>query len=314
MDKTEVIISAVDQTKAAFESVSRGLGGIEGALGGINGTAAKIPMIGTAMATVFGGVNFTQVIKGLIDTGDEMNDMSQRTGIAVQSLGAYKMAAEQSGASLGAVAIGVKGLSATMLAHGAEFKKIGIDTQDADKAFRQLADVFASMPDGMEKASLAVKLFGRSGMELIPMLNLGSKGMETAAQQSAEYAKQMAVLAPKADQFNDSLKRISVNFQVIGAELANEVLPSLSKFAEKMAEAQGSGAGFFGAMIAGFKTSDLASKSLQELREQAGALQGKISVLQNNGPLMGGAIKASIASMPFIPPPSRKSLMTMSGA
>jgi hypothetical protein len=41
----------------------------------------------------------------------------------------------------------------------------------------QAADGFAHMPDGVEKTRLAIALFGRSGKDMIPMLNLGSQAI-----------------------------------------------------------------------------------------------------------------------------------------
>ena len=102
------------------------------------------------------------------------------------------MIAEQSGPSLDQVGRGIKSLSAAMLTHGAAFKAAGIDTLDADKAFRQLSDLFAVMPDGMQKTALAMKLFGREGMSLIPLLNEGSRGLDESARKSAQYAEAMA--------------------------------------------------------------------------------------------------------------------------
>ena len=37
----------------------------------------------------------------------------------------------------------------------------------------QVADVFANLEDGAVKTALAVKLFGKSGMDMIPFLNRG---------------------------------------------------------------------------------------------------------------------------------------------
>ncbi len=65
------------------------------------------------------------------------------------------------------------------------FDALGIKTKDAKGNLRDLndvmleaADAFAKMPDGAEKAGLAVKLFGRSGTDLIPVLNQGRAGLQ----------------------------------------------------------------------------------------------------------------------------------------
>ena len=65
------------------------------------------------------------------------------------------------------------------------FVDLGITTHDAAGNIRPMNDLmldaansFAAMPDGAEKAGLAVKLFGRSGTDLIPILNEGKDGIQ----------------------------------------------------------------------------------------------------------------------------------------
>lgn len=52
--------------------------------------------------------------------------------------------------------------------------------------FKRLADVFAAAPDGIEKTSLAMELFGRQGQQLIPVLNKGSAGINELIQKANE--------------------------------------------------------------------------------------------------------------------------------
>lgn len=47
-----------------------------------------------------------------------------------------------------------------------------------------LADKFKAMPSGAEKTALALKLFGRSGTDMLPMLNKGSEGLALLAKKS----------------------------------------------------------------------------------------------------------------------------------
>jgi hypothetical protein len=290
---TAVTLSAQDRTKAAFDSIGERLRGLEAAGSRLNGLTGSLPLIGTALSAI-GVVSLTGTVKSIIDVADGLNDMSQRTGIAVKSLAGYKLAAEQSGASLGAVAMGVKGLSAVMREHGDELGKLGIDTKDADKAFRQLADVIAIMPDGMEKAALMVKLFGRSGMELIPLMNMGSKGLDEAAEKSLKYAEAMAVLAPQADQVNDRLAELSVAGAALGANLVVSLAPSLTKITEAMALAAQEGGllhavfvGLGGVMHETFKPKEY---SLDELNAQLAQTLLTIGKLRTDGREDQGAL------------------------
>lgn len=50
--------------------------------------------------------------------------------------------------------------------------------KDSNELMLETADVFAKMPDGPEKAGLAMKLFGKSGTDMIPVLNQGRAGIE----------------------------------------------------------------------------------------------------------------------------------------
>ena len=43
--------------------------------------------------------------------------------------------------------------------------------------FSEVANKFSKMEDGAGKVSLAVALFGRAGMDMIPILNKGSVGI-----------------------------------------------------------------------------------------------------------------------------------------
>lgn len=232
-NSTRIVITAEDKTRQAFDSVRAGLDGVGRSASTIAATVAGMAGLGGILS----GVGISAMVKESIDAADAMNDLSQRIGIAVQDLAKYELAAKQSGTSMEAIARGVKGLAGSMLEHGDALKKAGITAKDADGAMRQLADLFARMPDGMEKTVLATKLFGKAGMDLIPMLNMGSKGLDESAQKSERYAAAMAVLAPQADKFNDQMAEIAMSGKVVGLTLANEVMPALTNISGAMAEA-----------------------------------------------------------------------------
>ncbi len=75
-------------------------------------------------------------------------------------------------------AIGMKSASAVM-------NELGVQVRDADGHIRPLnqlildtADGFKRMADGPEKTAAAVALFGKSGADLLPVLNQGSEGIK----------------------------------------------------------------------------------------------------------------------------------------
>lgn len=193
---------------------------------------------------------FVSLIKGSIDAADALNDLSQQAGISVKALAGYELAAKQSGTSLDAIGRGVKGLSQNLLESGKALATAGITAKDADGAIRQIADLFSQMPDGVEKTTLATKLFGKSGMEMIPMLNMGSQGLSDAAEKSAKYAASMAALAPQADAFNDNLAELSMSSKMLSLSLAGDLMPHLLQISGAMSLAAQQG-GFMQAALVG---------------------------------------------------------------
>lgn len=216
-NNTKIIISAEDKASAALGSISNHVGGLQAALGSLGGTLAGTLTIGGMAA----------LIKSSIDAADAMNDLSQRVGVSVKQLAGYELAAKQSGTSMEALAKGIKGLAGNMVEHAGALKSAGITARDADGAMMQLADLFKAMPDGIEKTTLAVKLFGKSGMDLIPMLNMGSQGMSDAHEKSRLYAKRLAELAPQADQFNDQMAELGLQAKAAGLNITQYFMPGL---------------------------------------------------------------------------------------
>ncbi len=71
------------------------------------------------------------------------------------------------------------------------FGKLGVSTKDAQghqKDFNTIlfdvADKFKAMPNGVDKTSIALQLFGRSGKDMVKVLNLGSQGIQDLEKQA----------------------------------------------------------------------------------------------------------------------------------
>lgn len=243
-NRAQILISAVDQTKAAFDSIKRGLGGLTDTAKSVNGVLANL---GVAVSVA----GLTAMVKSAIDTGDALDEMSQRVGVSVETLSVWKPAAEQSGVSGESFEKGLRKLSTTMLeaATGSEdaargFSAVGVEFKNQDGTLRatdqvliDLAERFKAMPDGAEKTALAVQLFGKSGAELIPFLNQGRDGInELAAEMQALGVQMSSETAAHAGNFNDALDKLKLATQSIGNQIIASLLPALNDMAGGMVE------------------------------------------------------------------------------
>jgi hypothetical protein len=157
--------------------------------------------------------------------------------VAVESLSRFGQAAQDSGSSIEGVAKGMGQLAKRITDPASEASKalggIGIATKDAqgkvrglDAVMLDIADRFAKMPDGAEKSALAMQLFGKSGVELIPMLNQGRAALE---QYQATISGDMA---KSADEFNDSLNAIGRSLSGPFNEAVTALLPAITSIAQ----------------------------------------------------------------------------------
>jgi len=193
---------------------------------------AALTTLATRVTSLFGAggamaalVHFT---KQAIDAAEAMGELAQKTGIAVQKLSGLSAVAEADSVSVHQMQVAIKGLSEWMV-------KTGQSSRDVNDVLLEQAELFASMPDGAQKISMAMDRFGRSGQDLIPFLN---KGRDAIREQMREAADFGVVIGPKfahmADTFNDNLHRIGLIFRGLFLQLANALLPELNKLLEWM--------------------------------------------------------------------------------
>ncbi len=248
-DRAQILITAVDQTKAALASVKAGLEGLSGAAGKINGVLAGL---GAALSVA----GLMAAGKASLETADDLSKLSQKTGISVESLSLLKPIAEQAGTSMEGLANGIKKLSTAIVeaaggsaAQVAVFNRLGVSVKDAAGQIRpteavllDLADAFAAMPDGAEKSALAVKIFGKNGVELIPFLNQGRAGIEQLKQQFKALGLEISGdTAKAAEKFNDTLDTVKQALHGISMKVATAALPALQQMADALVAAASHG-------------------------------------------------------------------------
>lgn len=200
----------------------------------------------TAAATAL-----TVLTKSSIDAADHMRDLSIKAGISVESMSALGYAAAKSGSDVDALTSGLVKLAknaADAAAGGKEnaqvFSAIGVAVRDAqgnmkgtDELFSDVAEQFRKYKDGPEEIALAIKLFGKSGADLIQTLNSGKVGLEEFKAKAKELGIVLTgPLADAADEFNDTLDDIKRQVGGLGNVIAQALLPYLQSAASNMSE------------------------------------------------------------------------------
>jgi hypothetical protein len=210
----------------------------------ITGVAKKMRMLFKGFLA-FKGVQFVKrAFVEFVELGDQLDKLSKKTGIAAINLQKLGHAAELSGASLGDIETGIKKLQASQVDAGEglktytrEFDRLGVSIKNEDGTFKDTSILLAEMADGMkgletdaERTAVAVKLLGRSGTNLIPMLKEGSEAvfeMMNEMEQLGGIIDQDMIQA-SAD-YIDNVRRMEVVTLGIKNAIAKELLPTINK-------------------------------------------------------------------------------------
>jgi len=245
-DMGKVHKSTTDATKGmigGFDNFGKAVSGATKILSGLATVGAVTALAGMA--------------KSAIDSADEIGKMSQKVGLSVKELSALKYAGSLADVSIEQLGVGMKQLSKNLVeaeagskAQVAAFKALGIETRNTDGTLKtnnqvilEVADAFAGMEDANVKTTMAMKIFGKSGADLIPLLNAGSDGIEEMRKEAERLGLVLDEKTTKAaEEFNDNLTRLESKSKGLAMTLAEVLLPQLVEVTDKlnqMAQAKG---------------------------------------------------------------------------
>jgi len=263
-NKTQIVITAKDETGAAIASATRGLNSLKAAGASLSSAFSSIGAGGGVLG-LLGGAALTSTVKAAVDDLDRLNDSVERLGISAEDLSALNFAGKMNGVDADEMAEALKKLSVKMQEAasggkeaGALFADLGVKVTDssgklksADAVFSEIAETFAGLEDGAGKTALAVDTFGKSGAKLVPVLNNGADGLARMRKEGQELGAVIdGKLAKQAADFADNLDRLSVVSAAAGRAIAAELLPSLNRLSEEFLIGIQSAGGFFAALNA----------------------------------------------------------------
>jgi len=244
--KVKFELTAVNKTKAAFNSVTKGLKGVGSGAAKVTKGVAKIGLAAAGAATALAAL-----VKVNVDFMDKLGKTSSKLGIEVEFLQSMRFAAEQTGVKVEALDMGLQRFirRAAEAARGTgeskrAFEQLGIQLTDTNGNLRPVRDVLFEVADGIqnttssaEKVRLAFKFFDSEGVSLVNTLKDGSKGMKEFEQQ----AENLGIIISsqtikKAEKFADSINIVKKQIMAISANIASGFIPILQNMSKKLTD------------------------------------------------------------------------------
>ena len=231
--------------------------GLTDAQGKVNDTAKKIAdattKISTGMAVAGGAIvaAFTGVVNSTTDYVEEISKVSERSGIAIETLSRLKFAAEMVDVSFESVSNGLRFLQKSMYeanqgsnTYLAAFRALGLTVKDSngylkstDTMLMEIADSFQKSDDSIMKNRIAMELFGRGGAEMVRVLNLGSQGIRELYAEADRLGVTLTGDNYKAIQeYHNRWKELKAAMGGVQLSITNDVIPSFIAFIKQTQE------------------------------------------------------------------------------
>jgi len=182
-------------------------------------------------------------------TCDRIDDLSNKIGISRKGFQEWDYLMAQNGGQIESLQMGFKklvgqinGVTTGNKSAIKNFRSLGVSVVNAsgklksqEQVFDECVSALQKMPEGAKKAQLANELFGRSGAELMPLLN---QNAEVFKKQREEYKKLGITLSDDVidagNKFGDNLEKLKSIGTAFGASIGADVLPMINSLADEL--------------------------------------------------------------------------------
>lgn len=205
----------------------------------LGGTANLLAGLGLAV----GVGSFIGFIRRSSEAADQVGKLGQKVGASVENLSALNLAASTADVGTEQLTTGLVLLNRRIseLVDGSPqaqtaFRQLGLSTRDfkgkdAVQSFELVSQRMAQLGDGARKTKTAVEIFGRSGAQLIPLMNdLADEGLANVIERARELGVLLSDdMVAATQKLNDDLRLLQMQAQGLGVQFATGLAPSISQ-------------------------------------------------------------------------------------
>lgn len=258
-DSLQQLGNSMQTLRGSVAALEGPLGGIAGRLGSVSALMGSLSTettaAGTSIASVAGPIGIAAAaIVGLTVAGVALSkqfidltfstaewqgklfDLSQQTGVSVETLSALEAVAETTGGSIESVAQSLVIFQGNLddaqnsaSKTGKLFTELGISTNNTEQAFRDALRALAAMPEGFKQTNDAAELFGRRGGKQVLAILKETQGDIDGTIEKLRGLNSLVTtdVARGADQLNDQLRGTQRQFRGLQAQIVNESMPMI---------------------------------------------------------------------------------------
>ena len=240
-------LSAVDRTKAAFNSVTKGLKGVGSTAASVTKGVAGVGLAATATAGALG-----LLVNKSFEFIDAIGKTATRTGITTSAIQAFHLAARESGTniegankalekfarSVGDSQRGLKTMTDIFKALGVELETTDGHFKSTDTILEEVAIGISNLGSQSQKATALANLFGKQGILLTNALeDLADRGMDGFIDRAERLGLILSTKTiRRVEAFNDAVGVIKMQIGSFVNNVSASFLPIFEKLRETIAD------------------------------------------------------------------------------
>lgn len=245
------ITGALDRTGLPiFANSLRGVGSAVAGVGGaVDSSAKRLLALGATVGIT--GAAFNGLVQSFADATGAIGDTAGRTGISRERFQELSFAAQMSGSSaetlagalqkmqinVGAATAGSKELKEMFKGLGINIKDSSGKLKNTDKLFDMFVDRISKISDPSLRAQAAIKIFGKSATELLPLIGDGKDGLA----EMADEARQLGLVIEdsavrQGEDLGDILDKLHLAVSGVGNTIGSALVPQLNVLGKQLVE------------------------------------------------------------------------------
>lgn len=236
---SEITIEIAADLARLRTDMNQANGIVSKAMGGISSAGSMAAKALGGLGVVLSAGAMVAYVRSAIDAADATSKLAQSVGLSTEQVAGLQLAYGQSGLEQTRMVESLAKLTQAAVTGNEAFDALGISVRNSDGSFRTtrevLADVaerFQNMEDGTAKTALAMKLFGETGGQLIPLLNGGAEGLQYFDDAATRLGLTISdKTAKEAEKFNDTLDLMTQGAKGVSLQVAAELLPTMNDLA-----------------------------------------------------------------------------------
>jgi phage-related minor tail protein len=236
--------------RAGFPKIIDSLKGVGSAVGGVlkNVVALGAGLVAAGTIALASG---SAMAMAYADLTGAIGDTAERTGVSREKIQELGYAAQLTGSSaetmagalmkmnltVGKAKAGSKDLTQMFTGLGIKLKNTNGTIKNSDELFDTIVDRISKIKDPALQAQAAVKVFGKSATELLPMIRGGAAGL---SEMSAEARRLGIVISDSAvregEEFGDVIDTLKFAIRGAGNTIGSAFIPVLSQMGKWLTE------------------------------------------------------------------------------